>query len=97
VAVLAWDPPLGRTNHPGTEVPGEEIWFTLPPLAPPEVAEVLEEEHPDAATARKSRTPTGIRRVRSEPFPRNPMFPPVPFFGLDSREILPKVREALHQ
>jgi hypothetical protein len=81
VAVLPCDPPVGRTNHPGTDVPGEVTWATVPPPAPPEAVEVLAVEHPAPATARSSSNPTGVRRARREPFPKKYMFPPVRFPG----------------
>jgi hypothetical protein len=65
------------------------MWFALPPPSP---TEVLEVEHP-AATAEKRRSnPTGIRRVRSEPFPRKAMSPPVSIFRLETSELIPKRR-----
>ena len=81
VAAPPCDPPVGRTNHPGTEDPGAAMWFTVPPLAP--LLEVLAVEHPAPATARSSSNPIGIRIVRSEAFLGKNMSPPVPFFIVD--------------
>ena len=97
MAVLACDPPVGRTNQPGTEVPGEEMWFTFPPPPPlplPAVPEVLAVEHPAPATARSSSNPIGMRRVRRESIPKKDMSPPVPIFGLCDTECLPNIWES---
>jgi len=81
VAVPPCNPPVGRTNHPGTEDPGAAMWFTVPPLTP--LLEVLAVEHPVPATASSNSNPAGIRIVRSKPFLGKNISPPVPFFFSD--------------